>query len=297
MVQPYLAGRRQRNAAANQRFLIVLFLPMFCFFVIGCGKDSPQNDRNESFSEKTAGEIRKVDESSEKSSMTTKRPDKEEDQYAHARRRMVASQLRGRDITDARVLEAMAKVPRHRFVPEATRRLAYQDGPLPIGHGQTISQPYIVALMTQLAEPKANERALDVGTGSGYQAAVLAELVESVYSIEIVEPLANQARDRLRELGYSNVTCRDGDGYRGWPEHAPFDIIIVAAAPNHVPKPLIEQLAPGGKLVIPVGEYFQELVVIEKSVDGEIRRRSVAPVAFVPMTGEAMERPNSDSSH
>ncbi len=205
------------------------------------------------------------------------------------RRRMVEKHLRGRDITDPRVLDAMGRVPRHRFVPERLKLVAYSDRPLPIGHGQTISQPYIVALMTQLVQPKPQARALDIGTGSGYQAAVLAELCEQVYSIEIVRPLAESARHRLAGLGYTNIEVRAGDGYRGWPEHAPFDVIIVAAAPDHVPQPLVEQLAPGGRLVIPVGRYRQNLLLIEKRSDGSIVERTIAPVAFVPMTGEAQQ--------
>jgi protein-L-isoaspartate(D-aspartate) O-methyltransferase len=210
--------------------------------------------------------------------------------FAEARQEMVADQLRSRDITDARVLDIMGRVPRHLFVPENLQDEAYRDYPLPIGHGQTISQPYIVALMTQLARPKPQSRALDIGTGSGYQAAVLAGLCNEVYSIEILEPLADEARRRLQRLGYHNVTVRAGDGYRGWPEKAPFDAIIVAAAPDHVPAPLVEQLAPGGRLVIPVGDFFQELMVIEKRQDGSVERKSVAPVRFVPMTGEAQKR-------
>jgi protein-L-isoaspartate(D-aspartate) O-methyltransferase len=211
--------------------------------------------------------------------------------YSQMRGQMVAQQLAARDIADQRVLAALGRVPRHNFVPAQWQRWAYDDRPLPIGHGQTISQPYIVALMTQLADPKPNARALDVGTGSGYQAAVLAELTKHVYSIEIVAPLADEARRRLQSLGYENIEVRHGDGYRGWPEKAPFDVIIVAAAPDHVPQPLVEQLAPGGKMVIPVGDWWQELTVVEKAEDGTVRRRSVAPVAFVPMTGEAERSP------
>ena len=209
---------------------------------------------------------------------------------AKARRRMVDEQLRSRDITDSRVLEVMGRVGRHRFVPEGIRAQAYADHPLPIGLDQTISQPYIVALMTQLARPKPTDRALDVGTGSGYQAAVLAELCKEVYSIEILKPLADGARTRLEELGYDNITVRCGDGYQGWPDKAPFDVILVAAAPDHVPKPLIEQLAPGGRLVIPVGSFYQELLLVEKQKDGSVRQESVIPVRFVPMTGKAQER-------
>ena len=214
----------------------------------------------------------------------------EEPRHATARRRMVERDLRGRDITDAKVLEAMGRIARHRFMPQALADSAYADHPLPIGHGQTISQPYIVALMTQLARCKPESRALDIGTGSGYQAAVLGELCKEVYSIEILKPLADEARKRLTDLGYKNVTVRHGDGYRGWPEHAPFDVIIVAAAPAEVPQPLVEQLAPGGRLVIPVGRFFQQLMVIEKDKDGTVRRKPNIPVRFVPMTGEAQKR-------
>jgi protein-L-isoaspartate(D-aspartate) O-methyltransferase len=209
------------------------------------------------------------------------------------RSQMVSQQLAARDIANQRVLDAMGRVARHRFVPPGLQRRAYDDWPLPIGHGQTISQPYIVALMTQLVDVKPEAKVLDVGTGSGYQAAVLAELAKEVYSIEIIAPLADEARIRLESLGYKNVKVRHGDGYRGWPEEAPFDAIIVAAAPDHVPQPLVDQLAPGGKMVIPVGDWWQELLVVEKSQDGAVTRRSVAPVAFVPMTGEAEEARSS----
>jgi protein-L-isoaspartate(D-aspartate) O-methyltransferase len=211
----------------------------------------------------------------------------DESPLARARRDMVQRQLRARDIRDPRVLEVMGRVPRHEFVAKQYQDEAYDDHPLSIGHGQTISQPYIVALMTQLAKPKPGDRALDVGTGSGYQAAVLAGLCKEVYGIEIVKPLADEASKRLADLGYKNVTVRSGDGYRGWPEHAPFDVILVAASPRQVPQPLVDQLAPGGSLVIPVGGYPQELMLIEKQKDGSIIRRKVAPVLFVPMTGEA----------
>jgi len=203
------------------------------------------------------------------------------------RRRMMVDHVASRDIVDRRVLEAMRRVERHKFVPANQQHAAYADRPLPIGHEQTISQPYIVALMTQLVEPRAEAKALDVGTGSGYQAAVLATLVKQVYSIEIVEPLAAEARKRLAALGYDNVEVRHGDGYGGWPEEAPFDVIIVAAAPDHVPPALVEQLARGGKMVLPVGTDSQQLLVIEKSADGVVSERKVAAVAFVPMTGDS----------
>jgi protein-L-isoaspartate(D-aspartate) O-methyltransferase len=204
---------------------------------------------------------------------------------------MVEEQLKARDIVDPRVLEAMGDVPRHLFVAPEQWPVAYEDRPLPIPEGQTISQPYIVALMTQLADPDPGDTALDVGTGSGYQAAVLADLVDRVHGIEIHCPLADAARERLDRLGYDNVEVRCGDGYRGWPEHAPFDVIILAAAPPEVPPALDEQLAPGGRLVLPVGDRFsQQLIVIEKRPDGSTTRRTVAPVAFVPMTGEVQKR-------
>lgn len=213
----------------------------------------------------------------------------EDSRFVEARRRMVAEQLRRRDVTDPKVLEAMGRVPRQCFVPKELLGEAYTDSALPIEKRQTISQPYIVALMTQIAQPTPKSRALEIGTGSGYQAAVLAELCKHVYSIEIHESLADTAKKRLDELGYKNITVRHGDGYQGWKEHAPFDLILVTAAPDHVPKALVEQLAVGGRMVIPVGGYYQELLLLEKQQDGSVRRRSIAPVLFVPMTGEAQE--------
>jgi len=208
---------------------------------------------------------------------------------AERRRHMVDTQLGSRDIKDRRVLNAMRRVPRHLFTPKEHRDHAYADRPLPIGHDQTISQPYIVALMTQLTRPQPHFRALDVGTGSGYQAAVLAELCQEVYSIEIIQPLADLARDRLRELGYANVEVRRSDAYHGWPEHAPFDLIIAAAAPERIPQQLVEQLAVGGRFVLPLGTHgLQELLIVEKQQDGSSRQWSSGGVAFVPMTGEVM---------
>lgn len=201
------------------------------------------------------------------------------------RLRMVRDQIEARGVRDQRVLDAIRKVPRHRFVPLEALPLAYADHPLPIGAGQTISQPYIVALMTELARPQPEDRALDVGSGSGYQAAVLAELVRHVQGIEIIDTLAQQASSRLRELGYHNVEIRHGNGYQGWLEKAPYQIILVAAAPDHVPQSLIEQLAPGGRLVLPVGHYLQELRLIEKQLDGSLVESVQAAVSFVPMTG------------
>ncbi len=210
--------------------------------------------------------------------------------FTRDRARMVETQLRGRDITDPAVLEAMGKVPRHRFVPPAYRGAAYADQALPIGMDQTISQPYIVALMTQLARPASGSRVLEVGTGSGYQAAVLAEMGAEVYSVEILCPLADAARVRLGDLGFGRVSVLCGDGYRGWSDHAPFDAILVTAAPPRIPEPLLHQLAPGGRLVVPVGAAWQELLLIERRLDGSFDRRSVLPVLFVPMTGEAQGR-------
>lgn len=212
--------------------------------------------------------------------------------FAELRKKMVERQLKGpgRNIRDPRVLKAMGKVPRHEFVPEGQRRWAYADGPLPIGHGQTISQPYIVAFMTEKLEPKPTDRVLEIGTGSGYQAAVLAELVKEVCSIEIVAPLAERARETLDRLGYENVEVRAGDGYKGWPDKAPFDAVIVTCAPDHVPAPLVEQLKEGGRMMIPVGADggVQRLYLLEKE-GGKVKREAVLPVRFVPMTGEAEE--------
>ena len=214
---------------------------------------------------------------------------READQASRAR--MVETQIAARGVRDPRVLEAMRKVPRHLFVDPSQREHAYEDHPLPIAANQTISQPYIVALMTELLALEPRARVLEIGTGSGYQSAVLGELAAEVYSIEIVPDLARAAGEKLRELGYTNVTVREGDGYRGWPEHAPFDGIIVTAAPERIPQPLIEQLATGGRMVIPVGGFFQELKVFTKGADGRITEKDVLPVRFVPMTGEAEQQP------
>ena len=194
----------------------------------------------------------------------------------------------GTSALNERVVEAMKAVPRHEFVTAGFQANAYDNTALPISHSQTISQPYIVALMTELADVSSESVVLEVGTGSGYQAAVLAEIVGHVYSIEIVEPLGLEAKARLQRLGYDNVTIKIGDGYHGWPEHAPFDAIIVTAAAPHIPEQLIEQLKPGGRLVIPVGEdqMSQSLKVLSKDLDGKIEEREVLPVAFVPLTGE-----------
>ena len=189
---------------------------------------------------------------------------------------------------DLKVMGAMSKVPRHEFVPRQERHEAYENRPLPIGHGQTISQPYIVALMTDLLKPMRQHKVLEVGTGSGYQAAILAELVAEVFTIEIIEPLGNEAKERLQQLNYKNVHVRIGDGYYGWEEHGPFDGIVVTAAASHIPPPLIHQLKPGGRMVIPVGSRFmvQQLVVVEKDAKGKLTTRQILPVRFVPLTGK-----------
>jgi protein-L-isoaspartate(D-aspartate) O-methyltransferase len=220
---------------------------------------------------------------------TIRRSGRSEEAYAHARERMVQTQIVRRGVRDALTVAAMKAVPRHRFVPESLRKRAYADRPLPIGLDQTISQPYIVAYMTEALALEGGEKVLEIGTGSGYQAAVLAEIADSVFSIEILKPLADRASDQLSTLGYKNVYVRCGDGYQGWPEHAPFDAIIVTAAPDHIPQPLKEQLKIGGRLIIPVGARYQELLLITKTEKG-IEEKRLLPVRFVPMTGEAQEK-------
>lgn len=211
----------------------------------------------------------------------------EEEAFARMRQEMVDSTIRARGVSDAAVLRAMEKVPRHRFVPENYLGQAYADHPLPIGYGQTISQPYIVALMTELLDLEPGERVLEIGTGSGYQAAVLAELVDEVYSIEIIPELAKSAAQRLRELGYDNVRVKQGDGYYGWEEHAPFDAIIVTCAPDHVPQPLVNQLAEGGRLVVPIGPPggYQTLWQYVREAEG-LKAYNLGGVRFVPLLRE-----------
>lgn len=212
------------------------------------------------------------------------------DEYAQLRKQMVNTQLRSRDITDERVLDVMEKVPRHKFMPYYAEQ-AYEDHPVPIGYGQTISQPYIVALMTQLLDTKDSDKVLEIGTGSGYQAAVLAELVYEVYTIEIIEELANRAEQTLINLGYDNAEVKHADGYFGWEENAPFDAIIITAAANHIPPQLIKQLKDNGRLVIPLASPagFQTLTLVTKKGD-DLETRFITGVRFVPMTGETQER-------
>ena len=206
--------------------------------------------------------------------------------FTAQRQRMVEQQLKPRGIKDERVLAAMAKVPREEFIPLDARADAYQDGPLPIGYNQTISQPYVVAFMTEQLRPKQTDRVLEIGSGSGYQAAILAELMAEVYTVEIVEPLAKTAEATLQRLGYKNAHIKVGDGYKGWPEEAPFDAIIVTCAPEKVPQPLVDQLKDGGRMVIPVGEQFaQQLYLLEKK-NGQLKESATLPVRFVPMLGE-----------
>src|SRR4051812_26538039 len=212
-----------------------------------------------------------------------------EGSFATSSGAMIEKQLRPRGIDDPRTLRAMAKVPREKFVAKELEASAYEDRPLPIGFGQTISQPFMVAFMTQALKPKPTDRVLEIGTGSGYQAAVLSELVAEVFTIEIVRPLAQRAATVLSALGYKNVLVKGGDGYKGWPEHAPFDAIIVTAAPDHIPEPLIAQLKEGGRMVIPVGNASaQQLYVMEKH-SGAMKRTAVLPVKFVPLTRDGRE--------
>lgn len=213
-------------------------------------------------------------------------------EFEREREAMVKYQMQLRGIKDEATLRAMRKVPRHLFVPESEAEEAYWDTPLPIGHGQTISQPYMVAAMTELLHLTPEARVLEVGTGSGYQAAVLAELAAEVYTIEIIEPLGTEAAERLKRLGYERVHVKIGDGYLGWPENAPFDAIIVTCAPDHVPAPLVEQLKPGGRMCIPVGEgYDQELYLLTKTPDGKLKTETIFPVVFVPLVREKSGKP------
>lgn len=204
-------------------------------------------------------------------------------EYLEARKEMVERQISARGIADKRVLEAMGRVERHQFVPEQYRSFAYSDRPLPIGEGQTISQPYVVAFMTEILELKKNEKVLEIGTGSGYQAAVLAEICDNVWTIEVNDILAERARRALDETGYSSVNLRSGDGFLGWEEHSPFNAIIVTCAPSNVPRPLQDQLAEGGRMIIPVDAGFAQELILLKKIEGKLVRREVLPVRFVPM--------------
>jgi protein-L-isoaspartate(D-aspartate) O-methyltransferase len=225
-----------------------------CLFILGCGQQQTQNINSEKM-------------------------------YEKLRISMVQDQIERRGIHDPKVLQAMRKVPRHKFVPDHLRKFAYADEPLPIGEDQTISQPYIVAYMTEKLEIEPGDKVLEIGTGSGYQAAVLAELTDSVFTIEIVDVLARRAEKTLKDLDYDNIYVKSGDGYKGWPEHAPFDAIIITAAPTKIPQPLADQLRIGGRMILPLGDFSQDLVLIQKNALG-ITQQTLLPVRFVPMTGE-----------
>jgi protein-L-isoaspartate(D-aspartate) O-methyltransferase len=249
----------------NKMIGVILFalLNPFLFFLGACSTN-PQNGQNKAASINPA-------------------------EFIRLREKMVREQLQGRDIKDSQVLASMAKVPRHEFVPPDLIGAAYDDSALPLRMGQTISQPYIVGYMTQALELHGTERVLEIGTGSGYQAAVLAEIVREVYTVEILPELGEQAAATLKRLGYKNVRFRIGDGYAGWPEYAPYDRIIVTAAPENAPQPLIDQLKVGGRMIIPIGKVEQDLTVLIKESSG-VARRSTIPVRFVPMTGQALEK-------
>ncbi len=219
---------------------------------------------------------------SSKQQRTSSLPQTQEEWWKQAAEQMVSTQIEARGVTDERVLEAMENTPRHLFVPDDVVDYAYSDRPLPIGYGQTISQPYIVALMTELLELTGKEKVLEIGTGSGYQAAILSQVTDTCFSIEVVRELAELSAKRLDKLGYTNVTVKWGDGYKGWPEHAPFDAIIVTAAPENIPEELVSQLKPEGRMVVPVGKLYQSLMVITKTRRG-YQRRNIIPVRFVPM--------------
>ena len=250
-------GMGRSNRGISNRRKVVLIWLFVLFFILGCPDDLPCT--------------------------TESHPHDEQSQFIHARKNMIETQIRLRGIKDERLLGAMFKVKRHLFVPAHLQNLAYSDCPLPIGEGQTISQPYIVAIMTELLNLDGDEKVLEIGTGSGYQAAILAELANEVYTIEILEPLAEQSEKILNDLGYENIIAKCGDGYRGWEEYAPFDAIIVTCAPTYIPQPLLDQLAEGGRMVIPVGALWQELKLVEK-VNAQIKTSNVIPVRFVPMT-------------
>jgi protein-L-isoaspartate(D-aspartate) O-methyltransferase len=245
---------------------VPLLLSLFIGNIGGCATNSPITSETE----------------------TQKSAQADTEQFRRLREQMVSDQLQAREIRDTRVLSAMLKVPRHVFVPPGIVGSAYEDTALPLALGQTISQPYIVAYMTESLHLQGTERVLEIGTGSGYQAAVLAEIVPEVYTVEILPELLKRAQNTLESLGYKNIRFRAADGYQGWPEFAPFDCIIVTAAPDHVPQPLIDQLKPGGRMIIPVGRFEQDLVLLEKG-ESRITRRTTIPVRFVPMTGKAQQ--------
>ena len=295
-------------AATNLWQFKKLFYAAVCLFIVpviftvvlgaGCAKESE---------EIVASQEAEANQASVQAEQEQKAPDGKElprlehkhlafAERAQERERMVARQIQARDVRDPNVLKAMRTVPRHAFIRFMEQRYAYADSPLPIGFDQTISQPYIVAFMTEALQLKPNSKVLEIGTGSGYQAAVCAEIAEKVYTIEIVEGLAKRAKKDLEELGYSNVITRFGDGFFGWEEEAPFDAIIGTAAAGRIPEPLLEQIKPGGRMILPYGspQGFQYLVVVTKDKEGKISKQNVMPVRFVPMTGEVM-KPEKES--
>jgi protein-L-isoaspartate(D-aspartate) O-methyltransferase len=299
-------------AATNLRRFKKWFYPAVCLVLVpgiftvvfesGCAKEpeeivaSQEVDTNPAAVEPSlqAGQEQKEPDGKELPPLDHKHPAFAE--RTEERQRMVARQIQARDVRNPNVLKAMRTVPRHAFVRFLEQRYAYADSPLPIGFDQTISQPYIVAFMTEALQLKPNSKVLEIGTGSGYQAAVCAEIAEKVYTIEIVEGLAKRAKKDLKELGYSNVITRFGDGCVGWPEEAPFDAIIGTAAAGRIPEPLLEQIKPGGRMILPYGspQGFQYLVVVTKDKEGKISKENVMPVRFVPMTGEVM-KPEKES--
>ncbi|MDT8302729.1 MAG: protein-L-isoaspartate(D-aspartate) O-methyltransferase [Sedimentisphaerales bacterium] len=273
---------------------LVIVPGIFTFvFSAGCAKE-PEEIVAPQETEANQAEVQIRQEQKEQDEKESLRPEHKHPAFAERaeeRERMVVRQIQARDVRDPNVLKAMRTVPRHAFVRFLEQRYAYADSPLPIGFDQTISQPYIVAFMTEALQLKPNSRVLEIGTGSGYQAAVCAEIAEKVYTIEIVEGLAKRAKKDLEELGYSNVITRFGDGFFGWPEEAPFDAIIGTAAAGRIPDPLIEQIKPGGRMILPYGspQGFQYLVVVTKDKEGKISKENVMPVRFVPMTGEVQK--------
>ena len=263
-----LSGDIFYNTHAGLKYFMISFLLLF----LGCSgvmaKNGNENDRESRHSRTESKVIIKP---------------QNDDWWKSEAREMVREQIKNRGVSDERVLEVMRKTPRHKFVPERYKESAYMDSPLPIGEGQTISQPYIVGLMTSLLDIEGDEKVLEIGTGSGYQAAILSQLAEEVYTIEVIRELANMSEARLKKLNYGNVHVKWGDGYQGWPEHAPFDRIIVTAAPDKIPGELVKQLKPGGKMVLPVGRNFQVLKVVRKTETGRIKKETVTGVRFVPM--------------
>ncbi|MHC4292385.1 MAG: protein-L-isoaspartate(D-aspartate) O-methyltransferase [Planctomycetota bacterium] len=268
------------------KLLIISFCVVVAASFIGCEQNAPNPNSNHN-SRSTEKETA-VSESSSTNPNMPEWTHPRSDERIDERKGMVDVLRRRYGMSDPNVLQAMGAVPRHWFMPEYVQRSAYYDGPQPIGHGQTISQPYIVAVMTEVLELSPESKVLEIGTGSGYQAAVLTEFTPHVYTIEIVEPLGKRAMETFKQRGYHTIRAKIGDGYKGWAEHAPFDAVIVTCAPDHIPKPLIEQLAVGGRIVIPVGSRrgVQELMLVTKNKDGSLTRKSMMPVRFVPLTRE-----------